>query len=147
MRKDVLWSDGVPLTADDVVFTFNDLIFNPDVANSSADIFTIDGKPFKVTKVDDHTVQFVLPVKFAPFLRSMSQPIFPKHKLAKSVEEKKFNFTWGIDTDPKEIVGQGAFILAEYHPGESIILKRNPLFWRTTAEGERLPYLDEITIG
>lgn len=146
LRKDVRWSDGVPLTADDVVFTFNDLIFNPDVANSSADIFTIDGKPFTVTKVDDHTVQFVLPVKFAPFLRSMSQPIFPKHKLAKSVEEKNFNFTWGIDTDPKEIVGQGAFILAEYHPGESIILKRNPLFWRTTAEGERLPYLDEITI-
>lgn len=146
LRKNVMWSDGVPLTADDVVFTFNDLIYNPQVANSSKDIFTVDGQTFKVSKIDEYTVEFVLPVKFAPFLRSMSQSILPKHKLIKSVQEGKFNFTWGIDTDPKEVIGQGAFVLSEYHPGESIIFKRNPRYWRRSVEGDPLPYLDELVV-
>ena len=46
------------------------------------DIFTIEGKTFKVEKVDDYTVRFTLPVKFAPFLRGMGQAILPKHKLS-----------------------------------------------------------------
>lgn len=146
LRHDVRWSDGVSFTADDVVFTFNDLIYNPQVANSSRDIFTIDGKPFVVEKIDDYTVRFTLPVKFAPFLKGMGQPILPKHKLQKSVKEGKFNFTWGIDTDPKEIIGQGAFVLDQYHPGESVILKRNPNYWRKSADGDELPYLDELVI-
>jgi len=146
LRHDLKWSDGVPLAADDVVFTFNDLIYNPQVANSSRDIFTIDGKPFEVVKIDNHTVRFTLPVKFAPFLRGMGQAILPKHKLEKAVREGKFNFTWGIDTDPKEIVGSGAFVLAQYRPGEKVILKRNPYYWRKSDEGDLLPYLDELVI-
>ena len=59
LRKDVQWFDGVPFTADDVVFTFNDLIFNDDIPSSSRDIFTIEGKTFKVEKVDDFTVKFI----------------------------------------------------------------------------------------
>ncbi len=146
LRRGILWSDGTPLTADDVVFTFNNLIYNLDIPNSSSDIFTIDGKPFKVERVDDHTVQFTLPVKFAPFLRGMGQAILPKHKLEKAVREKRFNFTWGIDADPREIIGTGAFLLSKYRPGESIVLKRNAHYWRTSKEGEALPYLDEIVI-
>lgn len=146
LRRNVLWSDGVSFTADDVVFTFNDLIYNPQVANSARDIFTIDGKPFVVEKIDDYTVRFTLPFKFAPFLKGMGQAILPKHKLNQAVKEGKFNFTWGIDTDPKEIVGQGAFVLDQYHPGESVILKRNPNYWRKSADGDELPYLDELVI-
>ena len=146
LRKDVRWSDGVPFTADDVLFTFNDLIYNPEVANSSRDVFTIDGQPFQVDKVDDYTVCFTLPVKFAPFLKGMTQSILPKHKLQKAVADKKFNSTWGIDTDPHEIVGQGAFVLDQYRPGERIVLKRNPLYWKKSEKGDKLPYLDEIII-
>jgi peptide/nickel transport system substrate-binding protein len=146
LRHDVAWNDGIKFTADDVVFTFNDLIYNPDIPNSASDIFTIDGKPFKVERIDDYTVKFTLPVKFAPFLRGMGQSIMPKHKLETAVRAKKFNFTWGIDTDPKEIVGTGPFMLAKYHPGESIILKRNPHYWQKSAAGEALPYLGEIVI-
>ncbi|HQP12008.1 MAG TPA: ABC transporter substrate-binding protein, partial [Candidatus Omnitrophota bacterium] len=39
LREDVLWNDGYPFTADDVVFTFNDLIYNDTVPSSSRDIF------------------------------------------------------------------------------------------------------------
>jgi peptide/nickel transport system substrate-binding protein len=144
LRQDVKWFDGQPLTADDVVFTFNDLIYNPDIPSSSRDIYTVDGEPFKVSKVDDFTVQFILPVKFAPFLRGMSQGILPKHILEKSVQEKKFNFTWGIDTDPKEIIGTGPFQLTQYIPGQKLVFKRNPHYWKTSEEGDQLPYLDEL---
>ncbi|MFZ5801380.1 MAG: ABC transporter substrate-binding protein, partial [Candidatus Omnitrophota bacterium] len=58
LRKDVRWSDGKPFTADDVVFTFNELIFNPAIPNSARDIFTIDDKIFRVEKLDDFTVRF-----------------------------------------------------------------------------------------
>lgn len=144
LRRDVLWNDGVMFGADDVVFTFNDLIYNEDVVCSSRDIFRIDGKNFKVEKVDDLTVRFTLPVKFAPFLQGLSQPILPKHKLAKAVAQKKFNFTWGIDTPASEIVGTGPFKLESYRPGERFVLARNPRYWKKGQDGEALPYLQKI---
>lgn len=143
LRDDVRWNDGQPFTADDIVFTFNDLIYNPDIPSSARDIFTIGGKEFKVTKIDNYTVRFVLPVRFAPFLRGMTQAILPQHKLKEAVKDGRFNFTWGIDTPPKEIVGTGPFRISEYHPGERIVLKRNPYYWKML-DGDRLPYLDQI---
>jgi len=144
LRQDVQWFDGVPFTADDVVFTFNDLIYNPDIPSSSKDIFTISGKPFKVEKIDAYTVRFTLPVKFAPFLRSMSQNILPKHCLMDAVRLKKFPFTWGIDTPTHQIIGTGPFMLSDYHPGERLVFRRNPHYWKKSAAGESLPYLDKI---
>ncbi len=144
LRHDVQWFDGVQFTADDVVFTYNELIYNPQVPSSSRDVMTIEGKPFKVEKIDDWTVRFTLPVKFAPFLRAMSQAILPKHCLEQPVKSGKFNFTWGIDTPPAAIVGTGPFMLSEYHPGERIVFKRNPHYWKKDTEGNALPYLDKV---
>jgi len=144
LREDVLWNDGVRFTADDVVFTFNDLIYNPDIPSSARDIFTIEDQVFKVEKIDDFTVGFILPVKFAPFLRGMSQGILPKHKLKKVVNEGKFNFTWGIDTPPREIVGTGPFMLVKYDPGQRLVFERNPRYWKHSENGDRLPYINKI---
>jgi len=144
LRDDVLWSDGKPFTSDDVIFTFNDLIYNPDIPSSASDIFNIEGKPFKVEKVDDLTVKFTLPLRYAPFLRGMGQSILPAHKLRRSVEEGKFNFTWGIDTDPSEIVGTGPYKLTEYHPGERLVFERNDKYWKKSSKGDDLPYIDKI---
>ncbi len=144
LRRDVLWFDGMPFTADDVVFTFRDLIYNPKIPTSSKDIFTVDGKEFKVQKINDYTVSFILPKKFAPFLRSMSQAILPKHALEKFVKEGKFSFSWSIDSNPHDIVGTGPFYLDEYHPGERMVFKRNPHYWKHSKEGDALPYLDKL---
>ena len=86
LREDVKWNDGKPFSADDVVFTFNDLIYNPDIPSSAKDIFSIDGEPFAVEKVNQFAVQFTLPSRFAPFLRGMGQAILPKHKLKEIVD-------------------------------------------------------------
>jgi peptide/nickel transport system substrate-binding protein len=143
LRQDVRWFDGVRFTADDVVFTFNDLIYNPDIPSSSRDVLTIGGKPIKVEKIDTYTVRFTLPVKFAPFLRSLAQSILPKHCLVQAVAKKRFSFTWGIDTPPAQIIGTGPFMLSEYHPGERLVFKRNPHYWKKF-QGDQLPYLDKV---
>lgn len=146
LRAGLRWSDGQPLKADDVLFTFNDLIFNPDIPSSSKDIYTINGQPIRVEKVDDLTVRFVLPFKFAPFLRSMGQEILPQHILGPAVKAGKFNFTWGIDAKPDGIVGSGPFRLKRYVPGQRVELERNPNYWKRSSEGEALPYLDGVTV-
>lgn len=144
LRRDVKWFDGASFTSDDVVFTYNKLIYNKEILTSSRDIFTIAGKEIKVVKVDDYTVNFVLPFKFAPFLRSMGNEILPKHLLDDVVSKGDFNSHWGLGVKPQDVVGTGMFILESYIPGERVILKRNPNYWKKDAQGNRYPYLDKI---
>jgi len=144
IKKDVLWSDGEKFTADDVVFTFNELIYNEKIPTSSRDVFTIEGKKIKVRKIDDYKVEFILPEKFAPFLQLMTQEILPKHKLKKSVIENRFTSTWGVNEKVQNIVGTGPYKIKEYRPGEWIILEKNPYYWRKDKKGIKLPYIDGI---
>ena len=144
LRPEVRWSDGAPFTADDVVFTFEKLIYNPDLPASARDIFTIDGKPVQVRALDEHTVEFQLPAPFAPFLRALGTEILPAHRVRPLVEAGTFASAWGLDTPPAEIVGTGAFILTEYVPGQYVRFSRNPNYWRLDAQGRRLPYLNEV---
>ncbi len=153
LRRDVSWHDGEPFTAHDVDFTFNRIIYNDEIPSSARPTFEFrhldaDGTwqtdPMTVTAIDDHTVQIVLPVPFAPFLRSLGTPIYPEHLLAPHTDDGTFASVWDIDTDPTEIVGTGPFTIASYEPGKRLSLQRNPDYWLTDAAGNRLPYLDEI---
>lgn len=144
LRDGVVWSDGTPFTAEDVAFTFNDLIYNPDIPNSARDIFTVDGKQFEVKALDPKRVEFTLPTKFAPFLMFMTQSILPKHILEPAVKKGVFDSTWGVGTPPEEIIGTGPFLLESYAAGQRVVLKRNPNYWRKDEEGEPLPYLRRV---
>lgn len=145
LRKGVKWSDGQPLTADDVVFTWNDVIYNPHIINVTRDLFTIDGKIFTVSKVDDHTVRVVTPDIYAPFLEYFGGvPILPKHKLAQAVAEKKFESAYGINTPADQLVGSGPYKLKQYKAGEFTLLERNPLYHVQDKAGTQLPYFDNL---
>ncbi len=144
LRDDVYFSDGVKFTADDVVFTFNKIIYNPKIPTGTRDIFTIDGREIKVEKIDDYTVKFVLPSVFSPFLRALSQEILPSHKYKELVDKGNFAFSMGLDSNPSEIVGTGPFRLKKYLPAEKVVLERNPYYWKQDKCGNKLPYLDEI---
>jgi peptide/nickel transport system substrate-binding protein len=146
LRKNLRWSDGEPLTADDVVFTWNEVIYNPKIDNVTRDGFIVDGKKFTVTKVDDLTVQVVTPDVYAPFLEAFGAgvPIMPKHVLAKSVADGTFTSAYGINWNPKDIVCSGPFVIKEYKPAQHILLERNPYFCEVDRKGQRLPYFDNI---
>ena len=154
LRKDVKWHDGQPFTAHDVDFTFNKIIYNDDIAASSRSSFNFrflneESGEWKeaqmtVTAMDDHMVEFVLPVPFAPFLRSMGTAIYPKHILEKHVDDGTFASTWDIDTDPSEIIGTGPFTIESYDPGERVVMRRNPNYWLKDDAGTTLPYLEKI---
>ena len=154
LRDDVKWHDGQPFTAHDVEFTFNRIIYNPDIPASSRPAFHFrslneetgvwEEAPMTVRAIDDFTVECVLPVPFAPFLRSMGTAIYPRHILETHVDDGTFNTTWDIDTDPSEIIGTGPFTIESYVPDEQVILQRNPDYWLKDADGNRLPYLDNV---
>ncbi|MDE0207491.1 MAG: ABC transporter substrate-binding protein [Candidatus Tectomicrobia bacterium] len=154
LRKDVIWHDGTPLTAHDVVFTFNDIIYNPDIQANARAAFNFrfpdeetgawKTEPMTVTALDDHTVRCELPVPFAPFLRSMGTAIYPRHILQPYVDEGTFTEVWGIDSDPAEVIGTGPFTIVRYDPGERVVLQRNPGYWLSDDAGNPLPYLDAI---
>ncbi len=144
LREGLRWSDGVPFGAGDVAFTFNELIFNDKIPSSSRDIFMLEGKPIKVDALDARTVRFTLPVRFAPFLRSLSQEILPEHVLAPAVRSGSFNFTWGVNAPLDTIVGMGPYIPERYQPGRGMALKANPYYWKKSPEGDKLPYIQRI---
>jgi peptide/nickel transport system substrate-binding protein len=145
LRKNLRWSDGQPLTADDVVFTWNDVIYNPKIVNPTRDTFIVEGKNFTVTKLDDLTVQVVTPEVFAPFLMEFGTTfIMPKHILARSVADGTFASAYGVNARPEDIVGSGPFRLKEYKAGQYTLLERNPYFLEVDKKGQRLPYFDNI---
>jgi len=145
LRKGLLWSDGRPLTADDVVFTYNDLVYNPDFVNVTSDMVRVEGKNFQVSKVDDYTVQIVTPEIFAPLLEAVYNVyILPRHKLAQTVKDKSFTAAYNAETRPEEVVGSGPFRLKQYKSGEYTLMERNPYFWEVDKQGQRLPYFDTV---
>ena len=154
LRDNVQWHDGTPLTAHDVEFTFNRVIYNDDFQAASRASFEFrslnaetgqwEQSQMTVTALDDHTVEIVLPQPFAPFLRSMGTAIYPKHILEGPIEAGAFTEFWGIDTDPAGIIGTGPFTIGEYTPGERVVFERNPDYWLTDEAGGRLPYLDRV---
>lgn len=141
LREGVQWSDGEEFTADDVIFTF-DLIKDENIPTSSRDVMKIDGQFPEYNKIDKYTVELILPSSFAPFLNNMTAPIMPKHKLYTLWQEGNFNNSWGINTDPSEIVGTGPFKLADYKNGERVVMEKNQNYWRKDPAGKSLPYFD-----
>lgn len=93
------WSDGHPLTADDVVFTYEQIVFNKELPTDLGDYVKIgaSGSFPKVRKIDDRRVEFLMPEPFSPFLRTTTaEPtsaiaILPKHALEASIKAKDVN--------------------------------------------------------
>ncbi len=77
LKPVVLWHDGKRLTSDDVVFTVK-LLKDP-MANVA---YRASWNDVDVKKIDDRTVDFVLPTSYAPFPHALTFPVVPKHLLA-----------------------------------------------------------------
>lgn len=152
LREGLKWSDGQPMTADDVVFTYNEIYLNPKIPTPIRDGLAIgeSGAFPTVKKLDSRRVEFTIPEPFAPFLRYVGGYIMPAHALKDAVRtmdsngNPKFLTTWGTGSDPKEVVGNGYYVMESYVPSQRVIFRRNPYYWRKDAQGNPQPYIERI---
>ncbi len=154
LRKGIRWSDGTPFTADDVLFTYNDLILNDDVDAYARDGLRLPDGTFPVVeRVDAHSVRFTLSVRFRPLFDALTASIAPEHALAEFVHKRNprasigtFNAAWGLDTPAEELVGLGPFVLVEFRQDEYARMARNPYYYHYDPNNVQLPYVDELRI-
>lgn len=151
LRDGLTWSDDEPLTADDVVFTYN-LFADPEVASPNATPFrgvvgfddvqsgeadTLEG----IVAEDDQTVEITLTEPTPGFLALFGSGygILPEHILG--------------DVDPSEImeheffklptVSSGPYVMSEFNVDENVVLEANPNYW--TEVGIDTLYLQMLT--
>lgn len=155
LRSKLKWSDGKPITADDVIFTYQDIYLNPKIPTIYRDFLRIgsSGAFPSVKKIDRRRVEFILPEPFAPFIRYIEKlKILPAHALRDTIfstdadGKPLFLSTWNTNTQPQKIISNGAFKLANYIPSQRIILEKNPFYWRKDSAGNSLPYIDQLII-
>lgn len=135
LRNDVVWHDGTPFTADDVIFTIRS-IQTSDYGSPLETSF----QGVSVEKIDDYTVVFKLGQPYAPFLTNLTVGIAPKH-VWESIPPKNA----ALAEQMLKPVGTGPFKFAEIitrrKTGEvtNFRLVRNEQYY-----GQH-PYLDEFT--
>lgn len=146
LRKGLKWTDGKPITVDDVLYTYWELIFKGFGNTATRDAMMINGKLPKLYRINDYTVKFVTSQPFAPFLRQLSYPIVPKHyfKPYSDKGESAFNAFLNPNTPPQEIVSSGAFKLKEYVAAQRVVFERNPNYYKVNLKNQKLPYLDRL---
>ena len=145
LRHGLKWSDGQPITADDVIFTWKDIVFKGLGNTSVRDSILIDGKLPEIRKIDNYTVVFTISKPFAPFLRQLTNPIAPKHWFESIPDwEKSFDRILSSTINPQDIVYSGAYHLKKYVPAQRVVFEKNPNYYEINLNNEKLPYLNQI---
>lgn len=135
LNPDAKWSDGEPVTPEDVLFTY--------------DVFTDKGRPpysdrmsliAKLEKTGDQSVRFTFNDKAnreTPLIIALT-PIIPKHAFDKDTFDK---------TTLKPLIGSGPYIVDKVQPGQRIVFKRDPNYWGKNLPSKRgFDNYDQITI-
>jgi peptide/nickel transport system substrate-binding protein len=132
LRNDARWSDGQAFTADDVVFTFNDIVLKKELGATGAGNFAAVKS---VEAVDPTTVRFNLarPFSALPAYLAYNAGILPRHAFQGQADPWAFNaFNKGAP------VSSGPFKVESYTSGQSVVLARNDAYF-----GGK-PYLDKV---
>ncbi|CCV06908.1 conserved exported hypothetical protein [Mesorhizobium metallidurans STM 2683] len=129
------WSDGQPVTPEDVLFTY--------------DVFTDKGRPpysdrmsmiARLEKTGEHSVRFTFNDKANrefPLIIALT-PIVPKHAFDKDTFDR---------TTLKPLIGSGPYTVDKVQPGQRIVFKRNPNYWGKDIPSKRgFDNFDQITI-
>jgi peptide/nickel transport system substrate-binding protein len=145
LRPGIRFSDGQPFDADDVVFSFQ-VYLDEKIHSAQRDLLSARGQRITVQKLDPHTVLFKLAQPDAAAERLFDGvAMLPRHLLQKAYQDGTLAQAWSLATPPDQIAGLGPFRLKEYVAGQRVTLERNPYYWKADAEGNRLPYLDDLT--
>lgn len=148
LRQGVQWSDGRPLTMDDVVFSLQ-VLFTKGVQSTTVDLLTFGGRPLRWRPLDGRRIEFSTEQPQGFFLRLIGGlMIIPRHKLQGALARGgvAFNTAWGVNTPPRDLVGTGPYLMRSYAFGSRVTYVRNPNYWRVDRSGQRLPYLERLVV-
>ena len=122
--RDAKWSDGKPVTADDLIYTIKRILApkNPLPPASSIPFVSSTG----MTAVNSHTVKFELKYPTVDFVDAFTSPTM-------SIVPQGFN--------PKKPVGSGPFVLASDNPGTEITFTANKSYWNSPQ-----PYVSQLDL-
>jgi peptide/nickel transport system substrate-binding protein len=144
LRKGGKFSDGHPMTAQDVLFSYQ-VALDPTVHPSVQDLLKMSGTFYEVSAPDDYTVVIKTPSPNAVALATIGVVrIMPKHILEAPFKAGSFAAAYNVSTPPDQLVSSGPWRVVQYVPGEKTVLRRNPYWYEIDQQKRRLPYLDEV---
>ena len=148
LRKGAAFSDGHPITAEDVLFSF-EVVYDKTLHPAMQDMLQSEGENFTLTAPDPYTVVINTGKSHAGLLDALCQgnlPILPKHVLEGPYRNGSFAAAYNVSTPPEKVVSSGAWRLAQHVANEKTVLVRNPYYYAFDQNKQRLPYLDELVI-
>jgi peptide/nickel transport system substrate-binding protein len=144
LRPGVVWQDGAPFDADDVIFTWRAVMNNRNNVSSRVGFDLIDA----IDRRDAHTIVVHLKQANAPFVATFftmsgtPYPVLPAHLLARFPDINRVAYN-------AQPVGTGPFIVDRWQRGQKIVFRANPRYWRGRPKLDRIEYApipDENTI-
>ncbi len=172
-RKGMKWSDGVPFTADDVLFYYESVVFNDEITPVKPKEWSPGGELMSIEKIDDYAVSLhfsrpywtILWILAGTMQRGVQNDIFlPKHALEiyhidynteaqELAEENGYDYWWQLFNAKRdfllgtqrnpEIPTLGPWMVEQILP-EGVIWKRNPYYYKIDTAGNQLPYIDTV---
>ncbi|MGA8620382.1 MAG: ABC transporter substrate-binding protein [Candidatus Sulfotelmatobacter sp.] len=128
LRSGISFSDGTAFTTEDVAYTVRQLM-DPALHSATGDAFRSSSGNVEIKVVSPSQISISFPAQVSGLDRLFDQvAILSEH------------------SPRKEMAVLGPFMVAEYKPGASVLLKRNPNYWKADAQGRKLPYLDSIRL-
>lgn len=169
LREGLKWSDGHPFTTQDIMFWYDHVVLNDELAVEGT-WWRVDGELAEFEAIDDYTLQITFSKPYKPVeglinYWATQQSIFyePAHymkqyhkdfndNIEELVEEEGFEnwtqlYNYHNDTSPgqqdMDVPVVGAWVMKERNSSR-IIFERNPYYWAVDTEGNQLPYLDRL---
>jgi peptide/nickel transport system substrate-binding protein len=170
LREGLRWSDGVPFTADDIVFWYEADLLNDELHESIPSRFVVDGTPVVVEKIDATTVKFRFTAPYGQFLSQLADmgsdeiTASPMHYLKQfhpdynpdgidaliaeagadnwvELWKRKVHYYQNPDTPT-----MNAWVLTKWYDENSpfVVMERNPYYWKVDTDFNQLPYIDRI---
>lgn len=162
-REGIKWSDGEPLTVDDYLFWWNDIVLNEEIPVGPPGGTTVGGTPMEVEKINDYTLRYTFAAPNPLFLHNHSRGhshsstfVVPAHYL------EQYHPEYNADVaDPDALMARYdpasrlhhpdmptymPWKVVEYQSGQQAILERNPYYWKVDSAGNQLPYIDRLRV-
>jgi peptide/nickel transport system substrate-binding protein len=169
LRKGVKWSDGHPLTTEDIMFSYEEVLLNKDLYPTTPAWFTVAGKPGVIKKIDEYTFEitfsepygifpekeayFGFPLRPAHYMKQFHIKYTDPKQLETMIKEAKLQYWYQLFTlkagwlgDNPEYPVLTAWKFVSIDPAGNMTFERNPYYWKIDPDGNQLPYIDRWRI-